>query len=322
MDSAGSNGPGAAAPRSGERGGEDRVRVRVPAKVNLALRVGELGDDGYHPLGTVFQALSLFDEIEASRRDEGIHLEMKGEGSEELPVDDSNLAVRAANLLRERYDITEGVDLRIRKHIPIAGGMAGGSANAAGVLTACSMLWDLDTQPEDLHDFAAELGSDVPFALVGGTARGTGRGTELVPMITRGTYHWVLAFAHDGLSTPAVFRRFDEMLAAGEVTPGTEVPRELMDALAKGDVRGVGAALCNDLEAPALSLRPELGEVLEMGRALGVAGAVLSGSGPTCAFLAEGETAAMDLATQLSKNPRVRTVRRATAPVHGSRPLV
>lgn len=291
----------------------------MPAKVNLALRVGPLGDDGYHPLGTVFQALSLFDEVEAVPAAEGVTCTMKGEGSGSLPTDSTNLAVRAAELLRSHFDIDRGVELRIRKQIPIAGGMAGGSSNAAGALLACSVLWDLDTQPEDLHDFASQLGSDVPFALIGGTARGTGRGTELASMLTRGTYHWVLALAHEGLSTPAVFRRFDEMLEEGTATSSTEVPQELMNALATGDVHALGEALCNDLQAPALSLRPELAEVLEAGRGPGCAGAVLSGSGPTCAFLATGESAAMNLATRLSALPQVRGVRRAHGPVPGAR---
>lgn len=298
------------------------IRVRVPAKINLALRVGPLGDDGYHPLGTVFQAVSLIDEVEALPCDDGVRLSMRGEGAESLPVDGRNLAVRAAELLREHYGVSEGVELRIRKHIPIAGGMAGGSADAAGALLACSMLWDLDTQPEDLHDFAAQLGSDVPFALMGGTARGAGRGTELAPMLTRGNYQWVLALAHEGLSTPAVFRRFDEMVEAGEMVGSTEVPQGLMNALATGDVTALGAALCNDLEAPACSLRPELAGVLDTGRAAaGVVGGLLSGSGPTCAFLARGESAAMDLAAELNALPQVRAVRRAQGPVPGARPV-
>lgn len=298
------------------------IRVRVPAKINLALRVGPLGDDGYHPLGTVFQAVSLIDEVEALPCDEGVQLSMRGEGAESLPVDGRNLAVRAAELLREHYGVSEGVELRIRKHIPIAGGMAGGSADAAGALLACSMLWDLDTQPEDLHDFAARLGSDVPFALMGGTARGVGRGTELAPMLTRGNYQWVLALAHEGLSTPAVFRRFDEMVEAGEMVGSTDVPQGVMNALATGDVAALGGALCNDLEAPACSLRPELVEVLDTGRAAtGVVGGLLSGSGPTCAFLARGESAAMDLASELNALPQVRAVRRAQGPVPGARPV-
>lgn len=297
-----------------------RVKVRVPAKVNLALKVGALGADGYHPLGTVFHAVSLYDDLEVTPADD-ITIDLRGEGADVLPRDEANLAVKAAQLLRETYGVEYGAAMSVLKTIPVAGGMAGGSADAAAALLACAMLWDLDTLPEDLHELASQLGSDVPFALLGGTARGTGRGIELVPMISRGAYHWVLAMAADGLGTPGVFRRFDEMHAAGEVQPSTEIPQELMNALATGDVAGVGKALVNDLELPALSLRPELGEVLDHGRQAGVLGAMLSGSGPTCAFLVGSEAQAMDLAVHLKTHPWVHTVRRAVGPVPGARPV-
>lgn len=296
--------------------------MRVPAKINLALCVGALGDDGYHPLGTVFHAVSLIDEVTARRTTErGITLVHKGEGAEHLPTDERNLAVRAAHLLIERFDLHEGVELEIRKQIPVAGGMAGGSADGAAALLACSMLWDLDTDPAELHDLAAELGSDVPFALTGGNAVGTGRGTELVPLLSRGSYHWVLAMAHEGLSTPAVFRRFDELRAGATDEPDIEVAQELLNALATGDVHAVARNLRNDLQAAAVDLRPELGEVLAHGVQAGALASVLSGSGPTCAFLCASETIAMDVAASLSRHPDVRLVRRATGPVPGARPI-
>ncbi|MGJ6980810.1 4-(cytidine 5'-diphospho)-2-C-methyl-D-erythritol kinase [Aestuariimicrobium soli] len=298
------------------------VRVRVPAKINLSLRVGPLGDDGYHPLGTVFHAVSLLDEVIARRRDEpGIVLEHKGEGADRLPTDDRNLAVKAAQLLIDRFGLDVGVDLEIRKQIPVAGGMAGGSADGAAALLACSMLWDLDTDPPELHDLAAELGSDVPFALTGGNALGTGRGTELVPLLSRGSYHWVLAMAHEGLSTPAVFRRFDELGSAGSgADDDISVAQELLNALAVGDVHQVARHLRNDLQPAAVDLRPELGEVLAHGVRAGALASVLSGSGPTCAFLCASETVAMDVAASLSRHPDVRQVRRAKGPVPGARP--
>lgn len=294
----------------------DQVRVRVPAKVNLALCVDALGDDGYHRLGTVFQALSLFDEVVATPGEPGeVSLVVAGDDVDGVPVGETNLAVRAARLLAERHGHDGlGVRLHLRKQIPVAGGMAGGSADAAGALLACSVLWDLDTTPDDLHELAAELGSDVPFALVGGTAIGTGRGDQLVPVLARGTYHWVLALAHDGLSTPAVFRRFDEMGAPGDPA----VPPSVAHALAHADPHGLAAALRNDLQAPALDLRPELAETLAAGRSAGALGGIVSGSGPTCAFLAADEASAMDIARALSRQPTVRAVRRATGPVHGA----
>ena len=314
------SGPTPTSPASPEDASSPRVRVRVPAKINLALKVGPLGADGYHPLGTVFHAVSLFDELEV-RAAEQDSLVIKGEGAEALPVNDTNLVVRAAELLRQTYGRPDPVRMVLRKTIPVAGGMAGGSADGAAALLALSMLWDLDTQPEDLHAMAAQLGSDVPFALVGGTAQGAGRGTELVPMIGRGSYHWVLALAHHGLSTPEVFRRYDEMVAAGELEPSTELPPGLLNALTVGDAAEVGAHLVNDLEPAALSLRPELARTMAAGQRAGVLGAVLSGSGPTCAFLAGSEEAAMDVATELAAHPDVRAVRRAKGPVPGARPV-
>lgn len=298
-----------------------RVRVRVPAKVNLALCVGSLADDGYHPLGTVFHALSLFDEVIATPGEPGtVVLTMSGEGLEGVPADETNLAVRAARLLAQRHGSPDlGVRLHLKKTIPVAGGMAGGSADAAGALLACAMLWDLDTIPDDLHELAAELGSDVPFPLMGGNAIGRGHGDQLVPLLGRGTYHWVLALAHEGLSTPAVFRRFDEMAARPDAAPAsTEIPCAVAEALAKADPQALGKALRNDLQAAALDLRPELAQILQAGLDAGALGAMVSGSGPTCAFLAGSESAAMDLSAALAKLPQVRATRRATGPVPGA----
>lgn len=294
----------------------DLVRVRVPAKVNLALCVGDLDASGYHPLSTVFHAVSLFDEVSARSAEPGrFTLTMSGDGLADVPADDTNLAVRAARLLAQRHGTGgEGVHLHLKKQIPVAGGMAGGSADAAGALLACSVLWDLDTTPDDLHELAAELGSDVPFALLGGTAIGTGRGEQLVPMLSRGTYHWVLALSHKGLSTPKVFRRFDELAGEHDATLPSDVPQ----ALATADHQALGRALRNDLQAAALDLRPDLAETLAAGVAAGAIGAVVSGSGPTCAFLAADEAAAMDLAAALAQAPTVAAVKRAQGPVPGA----
>lgn len=297
-----------------------QVRVKVPGKINLALCVGALGDDGYHPLGTVFHAVSVFDQVVArSSAEPGVRLVVKGNGDADLvPADDTNLAVRAARLLAERYGVDEpAVDLELRKNIPVAGGMAGGSADGAAALLACSMLWDLDTAPSDLHELAAELGSDVPFALHGGNALASGRGTDLVPLLTRGSYWWVLALAHEGLSTPQVFARFDEMGSPGDTT----VPEELLNALAVGDVERVATSLRNDLQAAAVDLRPELGDVLQAGVAAGALGGVLSGSGPTCAFLVRSEAHGLDVAAALARHPGVRATKCVEGPVPGARSI-
>lgn len=293
------------------------VRVRVPAKINLALCVDALGDDGYHRVGTAFQAISLYDEVTATIAEAGeFSVEVTGEGAEQVPCDDSNLAMRAARMV-QRFAPWGGVRLQIKKSIPVAGGMAGGSADAAASLLACSVLWDVDHSLEELQEMGAELGSDVPFPLHGGTAIGTGRGEQLLALLTRGTYHWVLAFAHGGLSTPAVYGRFDEL---GQVI-GSEIPSDLLNALAVGDVRALGRTLRNDLQAAAVDLRPELGDTLEAGMAAGALGGIVSGSGPTCAFLAADEASAIDLAGALTTVPTVRVARRAMGQVPGAKLL-
>jgi len=291
----------------------------VPAKINLALKVGARRPDGYHPLATVYHAVSLYDEVEAvwAEADE-FDVQVSGEGVDTVPLDDSNLAVRAARLLARTHGPYDslGASILLRKAIPVAAGLAGGSSNGAAALLACSVLWDLDVSAEALRELAVELGSDVPFALLGGTALGSGRGEEVVPALARGTYHWVLAFAHQGLSTPAVYGRFDQL--SPDAAP-PEVPDDLMNALRSGDPKLLGAALSNDLQEAALDLQPRLRQVLEAGLEYGAVGAVISGSGPTCAFLAASETAAVDLTVALSADGLCRDVRRVSGPVVGAR---
>jgi 4-diphosphocytidyl-2-C-methyl-D-erythritol kinase len=295
------------------------VRVRVPAKINLALKVGAPRADGYHPLATVYQAVSVYDEVHVAWADpDEFDVVVSGEGADQVPLDDSNLAVRAAKLLARTHAPNDslGAHFSIKKSIPVAGGLAGGSANGAAALLACAVLWDLDVSTEALMALAAELGSDVPFALLGGTAVGSGRGEDVAPALARGTYHWVLAFGYHGLSTPAVYRHFDELSPGA---PPPEVPADLMNALRSGDPRLLGAALSNDLEPAALDIQPRLRTVLETGLEYGALGALVSGSGPTCAFLVDGESAAVDLSVSLSAEGLCRAVRRATGPVNGAR---
>jgi 4-diphosphocytidyl-2-C-methyl-D-erythritol kinase len=295
------------------------VTVRVPAKVNLQLAVGAPRPDGFHELATVFQAVGLCDEIVArTPATPGINLTLSGEGEGELPLDESNLAYRAAVLLAEHTGVEPAVDLHIHKAIPIAGGMAGGSADAAGALLACDTLWRQSTPREELMALAAELGSDVPFALHGGTAIGTGRGENLTPVLSRGSFHWVFAVAEAGLSTPAVYAECDR-LRGGRKVPDPYVSDMLMQAVRAGDALLLGKALHNDLQPAALSLRPMLRQVLEVGEDFGALGGVVSGSGPTCAFVARDEEHALDIAVALTASGVCRTVRRATGPVVGAR---
>ena len=295
------------------------VTVRVPAKVNLHLSVGLARDDGYHELVTVFHAVGLWDDVVATMpKRPGITIEVIGEGQGVVPVDASNLAWRAAQLVAAEAGIEPAVHLQLRKGIPVAGGMAGGSADAAAALVACDALWDLGIAKARLHELAAQLGSDVPFALHGGTAIGTGRGEQLTPVLSRGEFQWVFALAEGGLSTPAVYAECDR-LREGATVLEPYVSDMLMQALRAGDAVLLGKALHNDLQPAALSLRPSLRQVLEVGEEYGALGGLVSGSGPTCAFLVSGDEASIDLAVALSASGTCRTVKRATGAVPGAR---
>ncbi|MGD7706420.1 4-(cytidine 5'-diphospho)-2-C-methyl-D-erythritol kinase [Microlunatus sp. Y2014] len=298
---------------------DEVVRVRVPAKINLSLRVGPV-EDGYHRLATVFQAVSLYDDVTARWQREGeTTVIIRGREAHLVGTDHTNLAWRAADLLRQRCGGDWGVALTIDKNIPVAGGMAGGSADAAGTLLACAVLWDLDLDPGELRELGAELGADVPFGLAGGTAIGTGRGDVLAPALTRGTSHWVLAMVGRGLSTPEVFRRFDERQPE---PPEPEVSPELMAALSSRRPADLAAVLDNDLTEAACDLRPELAELLELAPRVGALRAVLSGSGPTVAFLVADEAAAVDVHLRLKAELGSEVeCRRVHGPVPGARLL-
>ncbi|MDT5211420.1 MAG: 4-diphosphocytidyl-2-C-methyl-D-erythritol kinase [Mycobacterium sp.] len=296
------------------------VTVRVPGKVNLYLAVGDRRDDGYHELTTVFHAVSLLDEITVRTADV-LSVELAGEGVESLPTDDRNLAWRAAELMAEHVGRAPDVAISIEKSIPVAGGMAGGSADAAAVLVAMNTLWELGVPRRDLHALAAQLGSDVPFALHGGTALGTGRGDELATVLARSTFHWVLAFADDGLSTPAVYGEIDRLRTTEgrDQPPRLDDPEPVLAALASGDPAELAPLLGNDLQPAALSLNPGLRRTLRAGAEAGALAGIVSGSGPTCAFLCASAASAVDVGAQLAGAGVCRTVRVASGPVHGAR---
>jgi 4-diphosphocytidyl-2-C-methyl-D-erythritol kinase len=294
------------------------VTVRVPAKVNLHLAVGQRRQDGYHQLVSVFQALSLTDEVTVAVADEP-GVQVHGEGSGILPTDHRNLAWRAVLRLAEHAGRRPTVRVVLRKTIPVAGGMAGGSADAAGTLVALAALWRLDISREELAALAAGLGSDVPFALCGGTAVGTGRGERLVPVLSRHNFHWVIALDRDGLATAAVYRELDRLRAqgGGPHRPGEVEP--LLEALASGDPRQLALLLSNDLQAAAVSLRPGLRRTLRAGVAAGALAGIVSGSGPSCAFLCANADAAIRVAAELAGAGVCRSVRVASGPVPGAR---
>lgn len=295
------------------------VTVRVPAKVNLQLSVGPLRADGFHELVTVFAAVNLCDEVVVRESTKpGVHLTLSGEGAEGLPTGPDNLAHRAALDIAARLEVDPAIEIHIHKAIPVAGGMAGGSADAAATLVACDALWRGGLRREELAELAATLGSDVPFSLHGGIAIGTGRGEQLTPVLSRGTFSWVFALAESGLSTPAVYGECDR-LRQGRTVKDPYVSDLLLQALAAGDPVLLGKALHNDLQAAALSLRPALGQLLAAGDDFGALGGIVSGSGPTCAFLARDEEHALDLAVALTSTGLCRSVRRAQGPVPGAR---
>lgn len=295
------------------------VIVRVPAKVNLYLGVGTLAADGYHELANVFQAVSLYDEVVASPGP-GLSVRVEGEYVEGVPTDSSNLALRAASALAAATGADPAVRLSITKSIPVQGGMAGGSADAAGALVACDVLWGTGVGREAMLEIAATLGADVPFALTGGTALGTRRGDRLTPVLARGSYQWVLAIADGGLSTADVYAEIDRQ-RADRVLPEPHAPEALMTALRAGDPVALGRALGNDLTPAALRLRPQLRRTLDAGRELGVLGALVSGSGPTCAFLCRTEEDAIRIAAALPGEGVCRSTRRVHGPVAGARVL-
>ncbi len=289
----------------------------MPAKLNLHLTVGPRGEDGYHELATVFHAVGLYDELTASVDDE-LSVTVHGEGADTVPLDGGNLAVRAVELLAAETGNDPGVSLHLDKRIPVAGGCAGGSADAAAALVACATLWDAELSREDLAVLGARLGSDVPFALHGGTALGTGRGEQLTPVLGHGSYAWVLALADGGLSTPAVYGELDRQRAVGPPAVAGD-PAGTLAALRTGDPVALGRALSNDLQEPAFALRPALRRVVLTGRELGALGGVVSGSGPTVALLARSPEHATALAAALAAEDLCRSVRVAEGPVPGAR---
>lgn len=293
------------------------VTVRAPAKVNLHLAVGDVRPDGFHELVTVFQALSLTDDVVVAPAD-GLRVTVRGEGAVSVPVDHRNLVWRAAELLAAEAGREADVSISLAKGIPVAGGLAGGSADAAATLVALCALWRLEMSREELAVIAARLGSDVPFALHGGTALGTGRGEQLLPVLARNTFHWVLAFAPDGLNTPEVYAELDRMRAAGEPPRVGEV-QPLMHALTAGDAIALAPLLANDLQAAALSLRPALRRTLRAGTTAGALAGIVSGSGPTCAFLCADADAAVRVGAELAGAGVCRTVRVASGPTPGAR---
>ena len=300
------------------------VHTRAPGKVNVFLKVGSLLDDGYHDVAIAYQAVSLYEDVRAYPADD-FSVSLTGTADlSRVPTDGSNIAIKAARLLARRTAFRGGVRLEIDKHVPVTGGMGGGSADAAATLLACDTLWGTGLPREEMLDLARELGADVPFAFTGGTAIGTGRGDQLSPALAKGTFQWVLAMADFGLSTPEVYRALDQHRDrhSQDIFPASVSPTvdaNVLQALRAGDPHMLAECLFNDLQAPALILKPSLTAVLELGEQNGALAGIVSGSGPTIAFLAADLDSALEL--QIALSAARLTVVRATGPVHGARVL-
>lgn len=298
------------------------IHARAPGKINVFLKVGALLQDGYHDVAIAYQAVSLYEEVRAF---EAPDFSVSLSGTVELarvPTDASNIAIKAAQLLAHRTGYRGGVRLEIEKHVPVTGGMGGGSADAAATLLACDALWGTALPREEMLGLAAQLGADVPFAFTGGTAIGTGRGDQLSPALAKGTFQWVLALAEFGLSTPAVYSELDKHRDrhAQDIFPAPVAPSvdaDVLQALRAGDPHMLAETLYNDLQAPALQLEPSLAATLELGEQNGALAGVISGSGPTVAFLAADQDSALEL-EQALRAAKLNVVR-ATGPVHGAR---
>ena len=295
------------------------VVVRVPGKINLQLSVGPLQSNGFHSVATVFQAASIFDDVRVEIKDNpGIELHVTGKGYEHLPLDQNNLAYKAAEIMVKKYEIEDGISISLAKEIPMAGGMAGGSADAGATIVAIDALYGLGLKRNEMEKIGAELGADVPFTISGGTAIGTGKGEQITPVLSRGSYSWVLALSSSGLSTPAVYNECDRLREGLQVSP-PHISDTLLHALSAGDAVALGKALSNDLQPAACSLKPALRLILDVGIDYGALGGLVSGSGPSVAFLAENEDHALDLVVALTSSGVVGNVVRASGPVPGAR---
>ncbi|MHA7180715.1 4-(cytidine 5'-diphospho)-2-C-methyl-D-erythritol kinase [Arthrobacter sp. MDB2-24] len=307
------------------RSGARSVRVKAPGKINVALKVGPPREDGYHGIASVFLAVSLYEEVTATEAPgSGISVTVNGQGTlnlpaDSIPLDRTNLAVRAAELLADVSPGRTGVHLDITKRVPISGGMGGGSADAAAALLACDALWGSGFSRDELAKIAVDLGADVPFALVGGTAVGLGVGDQLTPAISKTPLHWVLVTSEYGLSTPEVYRTLDEIrLRDGVVAdPQPSIDPAILGAMRAGDALGLAPLLHNDLQQASLELAPALGDILDRGKAAGALAGIVSGSGPTIAFLTQSSGHAAELETLLeSEGLQAASVH---GPAHGAR---
>lgn len=287
----------------------NRITVSAPGKINIFFKVGALQENGFHEVLSVYQALDLRESVTVSASNSwqvSVSGALSAEQIAAVPTGEDNLVVRAAKSIAELagLDDPHPVNFEIAKNVPVAGGMGGGSADAAAALLAVDELWCTGIDGDSLLNKAAELGADIPFALLGGTAIGVGKGDDLEPIDDVSQLNWVLVPMDAGLSTPRVYAKLDEIRAARgenpEMVATPSKPHELISALKFGDAHEVAKHLHNDLQEAAVALMPELSATMQAGIAAGALAAMVSGSGPTVAMLAESAAAAESIANNLA----------------------
>jgi len=251
-----------------------KIKFKTPAKINLGLHIHGKREDGFHELETIFQMVSLYDDVELELLSSGIKLECDTPG---VPTDDTNLVCKAALLLRQSYQVEgKGVSIRLKKKIPFGAGLGGGSGNAAGVLMGLNRLWDLNIEREKLLALAAELGSDVPFFLTSPCALGMGRGEQLKVLKPCAKFQVLLVFPGFPVATSWVYQNLKLKLTKRENNISI-----LRKNLSLSDITSLGSRLYNDLEPVVIQRFPEVQVVKDELRAWGALGVLLSGSGST-----------------------------------------
>lgn len=260
-----------------------KIYEKAPAKINLMLDVLHKRDDGYHEVEMIMTMVDLADRLEMSTlpRDTIIISSQAGY----IPLDEKNLAFQAARLIKDRYNVSKGVYIHLDKNIPVAAGLAGGSSDAAATLRGLNRLWELDIPVEELKALGAELGSDVPFCVTGGTALATGRGEKLTPLPNPPQCWVVLAKLPINVSTAEVYGRLRSSRITSHPSANT-----MIEAIESGSFSSVCEGLGNVLEDVTLQLHPEVAHLKEAMLKLGADGVLMSGSGPTVFGLVSKES--------------------------------
>ena len=279
----------------------DYISVKARAKINLTLDVTGKRPDGYHELRMIMQTVELYDKVFVKKIEKPV-IKIKT-NLEWLPTDNRNLAYKAAEVIKERYDIPGGVFIELKKTIPVAAGLAGGSADCAAVLYAMNILYNLKIKREELAAIALELGSDVPYCLMRGTALAEGRG-EILTRLPACPEAWiVLAKPAVGMSTAAVYKAIDAI--DGYAHPDTE---GMIDAIKKSDINAVASKLSNVLENASIPMCPMIGDIKKMLSDMGAVGVLMRGSGPTAYGIYKDKKTAQKAADNVKKAFNIRDV--------------